>query len=89
MSENELLKQATAPEKIEEVENMIKDSVQKHAHIPMNRKQRRALQRKNKKKKAQTENTIVDTAKKLDYIYLIEKLRELNKKREEEENENT
>ena len=56
---------------------------------PMNRKQRRTLQRKNKKNKTKTESAIVDTAKKLDYIHLIQKLRELNKKREDEDNESS
>ena len=57
----------------------------------MNRKQRRALAKKTgKKKQPETQvDAIVDTAKKLNYIELIEKLRKLNAEKEKDENEDS
>ena len=60
---------------------------------PMNRAQRRAWekkQRRNKKRTKSTAEQITDTAEKLNYIDLIQKLRVLNEKKEKEikENEN-
>ena len=55
---------------------------------PMNRAQRRAWNKKNKKKNKAAFNAITDTAKKLDYIDLIQRLRKLNE-RKNEENEAT
>lgn len=57
---------------------------------PMNRAQRRALAKKMKKNKDGNKNeidVIADTTKKLNYIDLIQKLRELNEKKEQENNE--
>lgn len=57
--------------------------------VPLNRAQRRALAKKVGKKNRQDINTIADTAEKLNYIDLIQKLRKLNEKREREENGET
>lgn len=56
---------------------------------PLNRAQRRALAKKVGKKNREDINTIADTAEKLNYIDLIQKLRKLNEKREREENGET
>ena len=53
----------------------------------MNRAQRRAAARRAGKKGRKQIDVVTDTATKLNYIELIQKLRELNKKKEEE-NEN-
>jgi len=55
----------------------------------MNRAQRRTLMKKVGRRNYTDTEIINETAKKLTYIRLIEKLRELNKKKENEENENT
>lgn len=52
--------------------------------IKLNRKQRRKLAKKGGKKGRQQLSSITDTAKKLNYIDLIEKLRILNEKKEQE-----
>ena len=65
--------------------------------VPMNRAQRRALKKKVGAKKyaelvANSDNeaeTIAETAKKLNYIDLIQKLRKLNEEKENEENGKT
>lgn len=54
----------------------------------MNRKQRRAAKKKAGKGRKKVIDAATQTIKKINYIELIEKLKELNKKREEEENEN-
>lgn len=51
---------------------------------PQNRKERRALMRKMGKNNYNEFMAISETAAKLDYIDLIQKLRELNKKKENE-----
>lgn len=56
---------------------------------PLNRAQRRALAKKNKSKnktvsQASKAEVIAETTKKLNYIKLIEELREMNKKKENE-----
>lgn len=57
----------------------------KEKMLPLNRAQRRALAKKQKKKnKDYTAEAIADTTKKLNYIDLIQKLRDLNEKKENE-----
>lgn len=61
--------------------------------VKLNRAQRRALAKKNKGKKAKTAQKsqieeINETAAKLNYIDLIQKLRNLNEKKEKEIEEN-
>jgi len=51
---------------------------------PQNRKERRALMKKMGKENYNEFMAISETAAKLDYIDLIQKLRELNKKKENE-----
>lgn len=55
---------------------------------PQNRKERRALMKKMGKKNYNEFMAISETAAKLDYIDLIQKLRELNKKKKNEVYEN-
>ena len=52
---------------------------------PLNRAQRRALMHKKGKKGKKQIDLVSETAKKLNYIELIQKLRELNSKKENEE----
>lgn len=60
------------------------------SQIPhLNRAQRRTLTKKLGKTGRAKADLIMDTTKKINYIDLIQKLRELNKKRENEENEAT
>lgn len=75
---------------IESVTNSITNSIdEKFSQPVLNRAQRRALMKKQGKKGRQQSNIIVDTAKKLDYIDLIQRLRKLNEKKEKEDNEAT
>jgi hypothetical protein len=78
-----------SPETIEAVESMITSQIDNNLTPNMNRAQRRALVKKmGKRGRAQT-NTISETAKKLNYIELIQRLREMNEKNEEvNDNEN-
>lgn len=78
-------KELDSPETLEAVETMIKNDINKEAIPKMNRAQRRALAKKIGKHDRDQLGTISETAKKLTYINLIQKLRELN---EEKENEN-
>lgn len=94
MNEEELLKQATSPQQLEAVEQMIKNNIQKKTteNLPhMNRKQRRALQkkmgRKNKSIK-EVQDVLTETTKKINYLDLIEKLKALNAKNEKENEKN-
>ena len=71
----------------EEVLENIKEYNKKKIYDQMpklNRAQRRALAKKTKNKSLTAAPTIVDTAEKLNYIDLIQKLRELNAKKEKE-----
>ena len=74
-----------AKEKIEEALKSRADRLTKH----QNRAERRALMRKIGKKNYNDINIIAETATKLDYIDLIQKFRELNKKKENETYEDT
>lgn len=76
---------ATEEEILNNIKTFTVEKINKNAP-PMNRAQRRALAKKMKKDKINTDaqNTIADTAKKLNYINLIQKLRDLNEKRENE-----
>lgn len=72
-----------SPETIEAVESMITSQIDNNLTPNMNRAQRRALAKKmGKRGRAQTD-TISETAKKLNYIELIQRLREMNEKNEE------
>lgn len=69
---------------IEEVETTIAESIDEGAksHLPRNRAERRALAKKMGKRGRAELGTISETAKKLNYINLIEKIRDLNKLKE-------
>ena len=55
----------------------------------LNREQRRKLAKKKGKQATANKEIVFDTAKKLNYINLIQGLRKLNEKKEKEENEDT
>lgn len=55
----------------------------------LNREQRRSIRKKMGKKGRQNMDVISDTARKLNYIDLIQKLRKLNAEREKEDYENS
>lgn len=88
-----------APTEEEILENINKRTIEyiRSKQPPMNRAQRRALKKKMGAKKyaqVQAENgdvvsAVSETAAKLSYIDLIQKLRELNAKKENEENGET
>lgn len=59
----------------------------KTAVKPKNRKQRRALQKRLGKKGREQQDVITETALKFNYIDLIQKLKNLNEKKENEKNE--
>ena len=76
-------------EVLQKIEKYTLDNI-RNKMPPMNRAQRRALAKKMKKNKDSNKNeidVIADTTKKLNYIDLIQKLRELNEKKERENNE--
>ena len=73
------------PQNIDEIETSIAESIDEKTQFqPRNRAERRALMKKAGKRGRRQLNTISETAKKLDYIELIQKLRELNEKKENE-----
>lgn len=76
---NEIILAPDAREKIEEALRQ-----RQRAARPRNREERRALMNKIGKKAYNEIEVISETATKLDYIDLIQKLRELNKKKENE-----
>lgn len=69
------------------VEDVTTEIKQKSSLKPRNRAERRALAKKLGKKGRTEFDVIAETSKKLNYIELIQKLRELNKEKENEENE--
>lgn len=89
MSDQEIL-EATSPERITEIETQIATEIENRASgHHMNRAQRRAFERKLGRKGRQNRDIITETARKIDYIDLIQRLRELNKKKENEKDEAT
>lgn len=79
--------QLVGGETVDDVLNNIKDFTRQKIvenMPPMNRKQRRAWMKKHRKHIKSTAETISDTAQKLNYIELIQKLRELNERKEKE-----
>ena len=72
------------------IKNFTQQKIQEHMP-PMNRAQRRAWMKKNRRLKGKfkdTAGTIAETAEKLNYIDLIQKLRALNEKKEKEIEDN-
>lgn len=87
-----------APTDYEVLKNIEEKTIEKirKTQVPMNRAQRRALKKKVGSKKyaemvanGDVVETISDTAKKLNYIDLIQKLRKLNEEKEKENGEAT
>ncbi len=68
---------------LENIKNFTRQKIQ-DSLPPLNRKQRRQLQKKAGKKGRDTAQTVTSTAEKLTYINLIQKLRALNEKKENE-----
>lgn len=77
------------PTSIEEIETNIAKSLDNANYQPRNRAERRKIAKKLGKRGRASMGTISETAKKLNYIQLIEDLRKLNEKKENEENEAT
>ena len=77
------------PINIEELETTVAESLDKANYKPRNRAERRRLAKKLGKKGRANIGTVSETAKKLSYINLIQDLRELNNKKENNENEAT
>lgn len=71
------------------IENFTKQTIIANNNIKLNRAQRRALQKKLGKKNLNDAEVISDTAQKLNYIDLIQRLKKLNEEKENEENEAT
>lgn len=69
------------------IENFTKQQIILNSNLKLNRAQRRALKKKLGKQGNNEVEVISETAQKLNYIDLIQKLRELNKKKEIEKNE--
>jgi len=78
------------PENIDEVTTTIASLIDEKSQVtqPRNRAERRALIKKIGKKNFEELSSITETAKKLDYIELIQKFRKLNEQKEKENNEN-
>ncbi len=72
------------PKTLEEIQAEIEQEL--NQPVKLNRAQRRALKHKGGKSGQTSLGAINETARKLNYISLIEKLRELNKNKEKEEN---
>ena len=74
---------------VEDATEIVKklENAQVATNSRLNRAQRRALTKKLGKNGRAQADLIMDTTEKLNYIDLIQKLRELNKKKENEENE--
>ncbi len=78
---------ATVEEVLEKIKKINREKI--IASLPqLNRAQRRKMKKKGKGELTQYGQTITDTATKLAYINMIEQLREMNKK-ENEQNEDT
>ena len=93
ISVEEAEEQVGAPTEEEVLKKISEKTIEKinSTTIPMNRAQRRALKKKVGSKKyaemvanGDITETISDTAKKLNYIHLIQNLRELNERKEKE-----
>lgn len=73
------------PINLEEIETTVAQQInEKTQYQPRNRAERRALAKKLGKSGRAKMGSISETAKKLNYINLIENLRELNEKKENE-----
>lgn len=77
-----------SPETLEAVQSMITSQIDENSVPMMNRAQRRTMAKRMGKKGREQIGTISETAKKLNYIELIQRLREMNKEKEINDNEN-
>ena len=79
----------TTPGEVDTIAEKLIDEVEQRSGppLPRNRAERRALAKKLGKKGRAELDVIAETSKKLNYIELIQKLRELNKEKEHEEND--
>ena len=73
----------------EGIDDTLSNEVQAGTARYLNRAQRRALMKKTSKKSRQQTDLINETAKKLAYVDLIQKLREMNKEKENDNYETT
>lgn len=98
ISKEEAEEQVGAPTEEEILKKISDKTIEKinSTRVPMNRAQRRALKKKVGAKKyaemvanGDVVETISETAKKLNYIDLIQKLRKLNEEKEKENGETT
>ncbi len=80
----------TADDVLNNIKEFTRKKIQENMP-PMNRAQRRAWLKRNKRRIKSKAETIAETAQKLNYIELIKSLRELNEKKQKEieENEST
>lgn len=69
---------------VEEIEQTISNQIENNTNPILNRAQRRALMKKAGRKGRAQFGLVNDTAKKLDYINLIQKIKELKEKNEDE-----
>lgn len=69
---------------VEEIQQTISNEIENKTNLNLNRAQRRALMKKAGKKGRAQFGLVNDTAKKLDYINLIQKIRELKEKNKDE-----
>lgn len=78
----------TVPSEVDTItENLVNEVRQRSgSSLPRNRAERRALAKKLGKKGRAQMDVITETTEKLNYIDLIQKLRELNAKKEMEDN---
>lgn len=77
----------TDEEILENIQKFTAAVINQNSTVKLNRAQRRALAKKAGKKNLSNAELISETAQKLNYIDLIQKLRELNKKKETENND--
>lgn len=77
----------TADDVLNNIKEFTRKKIQENMP-PMNRAQRRAWLKRNKRRIKSKAETIAETAQKLNYIELIKSLRELNEKKQKEIEEN-
>lgn len=98
ISIEQAIEEVGAPTEIEVLKNIEQKTIEKinSTRVPMNRAQRRALKKKVGAKKyaemvgesGDVVEAVSETAKKLNYINLIQKLRKLNEEKKENGNDN-
>lgn len=82
-----LIGTTTEEETLKKIEEYTLQRIKNNMPRPMNREQRRAMAKQQKRAKKAIKNTaetVTDFSKKINYINLIQRLRELNEKKENE-----